>query len=388
MALFTFDLETSVDCKIDGQKQASPHYAGNNVVLAGWKQGLHGDVPQGSGEGLIDGLADVLADCAVTLCGFNIGFDLAYMLRYPRFRQVLVENMANVRVWDVQQAQYLISGQTMTYPSLNAVCELWGLPMKPDKIKGYWDVGMRTEDISKDELAEYVAHDVSVTAHLAKIQADSMSDEMKALCYVKGDDILCTTMMEHVGMNFNMALCGEIADEIQLEVTKCLDKLHYIVKGNTGYEHFQPTKLAECLTFLYGGTFTWNTKVEDGVYKSGLKKGQVKLKNQEQTIKWDGILGNEARKLGLEKYQDSLTDKVLTFLLFAEDPRNIDAGIFLGELAMFRELNKDLSTYYLGYSKLCWEDGTIKPSFQHCSTVTGRLSCTKPNLQNTSTKDS
>jgi hypothetical protein len=37
--LFTLDLETSVNCKDEGRMSGSPHYAGNNVVLAGWSDG-------------------------------------------------------------------------------------------------------------------------------------------------------------------------------------------------------------------------------------------------------------------------------------------------------------------------------------------------------------
>jgi hypothetical protein len=190
--LFTLDLETSVNCKDDGRMSGSPHYAGNHVVLAGWsawdKIKTSGDV-----EDLVLAItAAVKAEPYIVLCGFNISFDLAYLMRVQCFRAMLSRYAQKIRVWDVQQAQYLLSGQAMIYPSLDGCCELYGLPVKPDKIKAYWNSGMRTEDIPLDELTEYLEHDVSVTEQLARLQVKAMDKTMKDLCFIKGDDILCT----------------------------------------------------------------------------------------------------------------------------------------------------------------------------------------------------
>jgi len=382
--LFTLDLETSVDCAVEGQMKASPHHVGNNVVLAGWKSGgqptYTGDV-----TAMLSALSDAFyEDGTVTLCGFNIGFDLAYLFRDERFSAVIKESIHHIRVWDVQQAQYLLSGQTMTYPSLDATSELYGLPVKPDKIKGYWDAGMRTEDIPLDELTEYLIHDVNTTRTIARLQAKAMSKEMLDLCFIKGDDILCTTLMESVGMNFNLDMCGNISDDVRQEVVKAQDKLYWLVRSVSGYEHFQPTKLREVQTVLYGGTFKWDEQEEAGVFKTGLKKGQKKYKKVVREKTFDGILSPVTMAKAKEKFDTSVDDKALQWICDNEDPRNIDVGIFLAELMTFREYHKDVSTYYDGYSRLTWDDGKIRPSFQHCSTRTGRLSCTKPNLQNVS----
>ena len=383
--LFTLDLETSVDCAVEGQMKASPHHVGNNVVLAGWKSGDK-DVGTGTAEDLRMELIDWLYSdqTPIVLCGFNIGFDLAYLLRDKEFSAVISRFLPQMRVWDVQQAQYLISGQTLTYPSLDATSELYGLPVKPDKIKGYWDAGMRTEDIPLDELTEYLIHDVSTTAELARKQVALMSKEMRDLCFIKGDDILCTTLMESVGMNFDLDMCGNISDDVRQEVVKAHDKLHWLVRSVSGYEHFQPTKLREVQTVLYGGTFKWDEQEEAGLFKTGLKKGQKKYKKVVREKTFDGILSPVTMAKAKEKFDTSVDDKALQWICDNEDPRNIDVGIFLAELMTFREYHKDVSTYYDGYSRLTWDDGKIRPSFQHCSTRTGRLSCTKPNLQNVS----
>ena len=382
--LFTLDLETSVNCKDDGRMSGSPHYAGNNVVLAGWSDGngVHTSSTLMQLLHAVDNACD--EHNVVILCGFNIAFDLAYLMRNPYFRDTLTIHRDKIRVWDVQQAQYLLSGQAMIYPSLDGVCELHGLPVKPDKIKAYWNSGMRTEDIPIDELTEYLEHDVGVTEQLARIQVKAMNKTMKDLCFIKGDDILCTTIMENAGMHFDLEKCAEISDELRVSLLEVQEKMHWLVKSETGFEYFTPTKNKEASTVLFGGTFEWDTKVEDGVYKSGIKKGQVKLKKQVNTIDFDGILSPVTKAKAKELFQDSVSDQVLQWILENEHPENWAVGQFIGYLQDFREMHKDLSTYYDGYTKLVWEDGMIRPNFQHCATRTGRQSCTQPNLQNVS----
>jgi DNA polymerase-1 len=85
-----------------------------------------------------------------------------------------------------------------------------------------------------------------------------------------------------------------------------------------------------------------------------------------------------------ELFQDSVSDQVLQWILENENPENWAVGQFIGYLQDFREMHKDLSTYYDGYTKLVWEDGIIRPNYQNCATRTGRQSCTQPNLQNVS----
>ena len=384
--LFTFDLETSVDCKEQGRMSASPHYSGNSIVLAGWKNNITSAYSYGTSSAeLTSELNDFLEmGESVVLCGFNIGFDLAYLLRDEMFRSTVIKYMPQIRVWDVQQAQYLISGQQMKYPSLDECCALYGLPVKPDKIKEYWKNGVRTEDIPKDELAEYLEHDVSVTEQLALLQVKQMSKEMRELCFIKGDDILCTTIMENVGMHFDLGVCAKISDELRNDVLELHQKIVDLVKHESGYEYFTPTKLRDVQTVLYGGEFSWETKEPDGVYKTGMKKGQVKLKKVVHTIKFDGILSTKTQALAKEKFGTAVGDSVLQWIVENEHPENWAVGQFIGYMQNFREWHKDLSTYYDGYSALVWEDGMIRPNFQHCSTGTGRQSCTQPNLQNVS----
>lgn len=382
--LFTLDLETSINCPDENRMSATPHYADNRVVLAGWKSG---DNPVGTGS--VDDLrmelqALVAGHDSIVLCGFNISFDLAYLMRDSQFRALLVDFRDKIRVWDAQQAEYLISGQSWTYPSLDEACRRRGLPVKPDRIKEYWRAGVRTEDIPIQELTEYLEHDVSVTEQLARLQAVDMPKTMRTLCFDKGDDIMCTTIMEHVGMHFDLDKCADISSDLRTEILLVQERLVDLVRSESSYQYFQPTRTKEVQVVLYGGDFEWDEKEEAGVYKTGIKKGQVKHKKVTRTVKFGGILSPKTQAEVKDKFGDSVSDSVFQWIIENEHPENWAVGQFVGYMQNFREWHKDVSTYYDGYSALVWEDGMIRPNFQHCATRTGRQSCTQPNLQNVS----
>lgn len=382
--LFTLDLETSVNCSDENRMSATPHYDGNKVVLSGWADG-DGVYISHNVDDLIRTLEYYCEnEDNIVLCGFNIGFDLAYLLREQWFREVLTRYRNEIRVWDAQQAEYLISGQSWTYPSLDEACRRRGLPVKPDKIKEYWKSGVKTEDIPYAELAEYLEHDVGVTEKLARLQVAEMPERMRQLCFDKGDDILCTTIMEHVGMHFDLDKCADISSDLRTDILDVQAKLVDLVRSEAGYQYFQPTRTKEVQVVLYGGEFEWDEKEESGVYKTGLKKGQVKYKKVTRKLAFDGILSPKTQREVKEKFGDSVSDSVFQWIVEHEHPENWAVGQFVGYMQNFREWHKDVSTYYDGYSALVWEDGMIRPNFQHCATRTGRQSCTQPNLQNVS----
>lgn len=89
----------------------------------------------------LDSLRSSLASCTV-VCGFNLKFDLAWCKR------VGLEIPKNVIVWDLQLAEFIYSGQTLPYDSLDEALARYELPpKKKDLIKEYWDAGVSTEDI-------------------------------------------------------------------------------------------------------------------------------------------------------------------------------------------------------------------------------------------------
>lgn len=61
---------------------------------------------------------------------------------------------------------------------------------------------------------------------------------------------------------------------------------------------------------------------------------------------------------------------------------NNDAIEILELILEIRGLEKEISTYYNSTEENIEQDNTVRANFLHVKTDTGRLSCTKPNLQN------
>ena len=80
------------------------------------------------------------------LVGFNIKFDLHWIRKLGiRFN--------HVRVWDCQLAEFILTGQRNTYPSLDDLASKYGLGSKLDVVKTeYWEKGIDTDQIPEGNL--------------------------------------------------------------------------------------------------------------------------------------------------------------------------------------------------------------------------------------------
>jgi DNA polymerase I-like protein with 3'-5' exonuclease and polymerase domains len=123
------------------------------------------------------------------------------------------------------------------------------------------------------------------------------------------------------------------------------------------------------------------------LFKTGLNKGQIKT-HKVKTVK-------EIKGLGLKPLKEwetkrkgiySTKEEVLQLIASNKDSSNIDALKICELMLKIREIEKQIQTYYTGIEELIYDyDTCIHPSFNHVATDTGRLSCTKPNVQNVPT---
>lgn len=322
------------------------------------------------------------------LCGHNIGFDLKWLLRVGAIE---LEDLQRIRIWDTQQAEYLLSGQAHLYPSLDDCCKEIGLPSKDDKIKEYWKTGVDTFDIPKNELLDYLGRDVMNTWELYRYQMEIFKElpELMTLAQVKMEDILFTTLMEHHGMAFDLSK----ADVHRVELEKLIALTQYLWDDamlSLARDKFIPEEWHPSITsgrdvgiLLFGGEAKWEEEELTGeVFKTGARKGQPKTRKVERTSPVGALstsVPGQANKTGW-KTDDDILQCVMHEHVPGIAPHNV-AKLVLEH----RAYTKELSTYITGYSSMVSPgDMMIHPSINHCSTATGRQSCTKPNLQNVS----
>ena len=251
--------------------------------------------------------------------------------------------------------------------------------MKPDVVKTeYWDKGINTDAIPWDILSEYATHDAQVTYQIYLKQKQALTGAKLMLFKLQCQDLSLLREMEANGIPFDEELCQVRAKEMDDKISTIKTKLSSIyptVPINFGSnDHLS--------AFLYGGVVKEDGKEFVGYYKSGQKSGQPKYKNVviEHTLPrlYTPLKGSEMAKEGNYAVDESTMRKlkgkkgVIDLLL---------------ELSKLEKLN---GTYYKGLIKLReemgWDVGILHGNFNQTTAQTGRLSSSRPNLQNFATE--
>ena len=305
------------------------------------------------------------------LIGFNIKFDLHWLKRYGI-------DFSSCKVWDCQLVHFILTNQQFPYPSLNAVAAYYGIESKLDVVyEEYWSKGIDTPDVPEHILQEYLTQDLYVTQQVYLRQKEALERESQALqnlVAVHNLDLLVLEEMESNGIKFDESRCLELAVELENEI-KTIDS-NLLSHVNIDGFNFNSGDHLSCL--LYGGTINFPRKEVIGVYKTGDRKGQEKLGWVDNFHTFPTLVqpikGSELKKEGF----------------FATDEatlKRLKGSKGLIDMLLTRsELEKRRGTYYAGLPKLReehgWKPNTLHGQLNQCVARTGRLSSSRPNMQN------
>lgn len=362
------DLETSVKCPI-GSNKANPHWPENKIVMGGYGRYDHPIIISKS-------------DCfnwteypkGWLLVGSNIPFDLKYVYRdYEN----LHEQRGNIRVWDCQIAEYLLTRQRTKYASLDQMSTKYGGTVKPSDIKAHWDSGGQTEDIDPAKLEKYLRGDISNTKLVFKAQLkEAVERGMLPLVMAHMDAAMAITEMEYNGIAINKEFVEEQLRVLarKIDISKVGFKEYVLKNSDIPAELINIDSPKSLSLILFGGTVKEDKKELAGYYKNGKPKFK--------TVKVDKAYKGFGRDTtGLEKTVHGWsTDETTLVALFK---MGCPVSTFIDT---YRDLVKNFSTYYLPIYQLTFPDGRIHPNLNQTATETGRLSCTEPNLQNQTDK--
>jgi DNA polymerase I-like protein with 3'-5' exonuclease and polymerase domains len=312
-------------------------------------------------------------DNSEILVGFNIKFDLHWIRKYRL-------NFMDKRIWDCQLVHFILTGQQNPYPSLNSVAEYYGLGSKLDVVATeYWANKIDTPNIPKDILENYLEQDLNLTKQIYFKQLEELKQNpnLIKLISLHNQDLLVLQEMEFNGLLFNEEKSNELANQTEQEVNR-LDEFLFQFHNCPG---FNPSSNDHLSAFLYGGFISLRRRVACGVFKTGSKSGQVKERWEEYQVEFPRLFtplkGSELQKEGFWS-TDEATLKSLKGSWKAREAR---------EILLFRStLEKRLTTYYRGLTNLIkemnWETNVLHGQLNQCVARTGRLSSSKPNLQN------
>jgi DNA polymerase I len=305
------------------------------------------------------------------LVGFNWKYDLGV------FRKLGV-NLHDKPVWDTQLAEFLISHQKWKYPSLNESCGKYGLGGKLDVIaEQYWKNGIQTEDIPWNELSEYASQDAALTLALYHHQVSIMTSSQKRLLKLMCMDLEILQEMEWNGIKFDEELANKRTGEIKEQVREVEEKL-LAIYPNVPISFNSGDNLS---AFLYGGTIVEVVKEHIGFFKTGAKVGAPRYRNVEvlhelprlftplprSELKKPGFYATGADVL-LKLRGNKTTKGILELIQRRTRLTTLLEKTYMGLVRVHDEQN--------------WEPNYLHGQFNQATVATGRLSSSKPNLQN------
>jgi DNA polymerase I-like protein with 3'-5' exonuclease and polymerase domains len=200
--------------------------------------------------------------------------------------------------------------------------------------------------------------------------------QLYALFQIACEDLKILGEMERNGLAYDPDLITKRAAETRIEMEK-VDKQLNSVYPELGLNFGSGDQLS---AFLYGGTIKRIHREPVGVYKTGLKIGEVRYKLTEVEHQLPRLV-EPLPKSELQKEGFYSTDEGTLRKLKGSAARK-----YVPLLLERARLEKLLGTYYEGIPKLVtkmnWEPGYIHGQFNQVVAATGRLSSVKPNLQN------
>ena len=387
MKLLTLDVETTMNAPGELDK-AHPMHPDNHIVLLGTRiTGQPGIQSYTSDQWEINLYEQLNNNDFDFIVGCNISFDLLYM--YKKSEQIK-QQLQNKRLWDIQLAEYLLSGQQSKYPSLDGMSKQYYLPMKDTAVTSYFEKGIGSDRIPLDLLREYLAQDVINTEQIAmsQIQRCTATGQLD-LVISQMEALHCTTEMMFNGLNIDMNYYKDYASTVAVTYAdneqELKDKVATIVMNDELYPLDDVASPTQWSKLLFGGTKKVDTKEVVGLYKNG----KIKTKKVTTEVKTSAFCDVppldewKSEKTG----KVSVDEKVLTVI--EKETKNKEVKEVVTTLLKHRDLTKQLTTYIQGLSKHVINDTsnntyTIHGRLNHVTTSTGRLSSSSPNLQNIS----
>jgi DNA polymerase I-like protein with 3'-5' exonuclease and polymerase domains len=289
-------------------------------------------------------------------------------------------------------AEYIYTGQQSGFKSLNDTLSSYGLPVKKDIVAEYWEQGISTESIPYSVVEEYNNWDVETTRLLYWTQLKLLSERQQSLVYLSGQDLLTLQAAEYAGIKFDVEEADRVLSDNRRVVNDCTKFLAGFLPTFPDGFVFNWDSGDHLSAFLYGGTLTYNhADPEERIYKTGPNKGQTYIRNKwtEFKIVFDQLfLPLEDTEVAKSKDKDNVpkfyqTDEPTLLQLKGRTKTHKEILDALRKRAAHTKIVEMCESVINKMKEKNWVDDYIHGQFNQVAVITGRLSSSGPNLQNT-----
>lgn len=392
MKPIVYDLETSISSGPHGPDFREP---GNDFYTL-----IYGNTPssvvcehntKGFGRQLSSGMIELLAGSDV-IVGHNLCFDLSYVFKSDAIQQFLLRGGT---IWDTQVAEYILTGQQHQYSSLADLQEKYlGQKKKIERVSRLYANGVGADKIVQaknrcprlwGQYEEYCKLDGSTTLEIFKRQYISAKKEnMHHLVQLYQDYLLALINMTTTGIQLDMKSCEQTLTDFNLKHIEYLEQAQELIKplwSNPRLPKFNINSPDHKSAILFGGEIKNVLRTKVGRYKNG----NDKYSNVEHKIWVDGFQLNKNVTRATKKHGVYATDNsVILSIAATSSQERVKKYCELQKEAMMYK--KAAKTYVEAFINLS-VGGVLYPNFNNVATDTGRLSSSKPNMQNVSKRN-
>lgn len=323
-------------------------------------------------------------------CSVIVGFAIKFDIHWLRNRGIHVPS--NVIVWDCQLAEFIYSGQEARYASLADTLDKYGLTRKKkDLVADYWAAGVSTEDIPVSILEEYNIGDVDPTLkELFETQLKLLNEKQIKLVILEGEDLKTLADAEYNGIKFDADKARSKVESLGHSISVYDAYLNSLLPDGIPPGVWNWDSGDHLSVFLYGGTLEFKYVSEVLTYKTGEKAGQPYNRWSTCQVSFSPKF-KPVKNTELKKTKD---DEQATTRFYSTDAptlsqlkskRKEDKEI----LETLRKRSNDIKilemieSIFNKMQEMNWQDNYIHGQFNQNVVITGRLSSSGPNLQNT-----
>ena len=392
MKPIVFDIETSISKGPHGPDFRDPTNDFYTVI--------YGNVPErvvlehkanGFGRMLPDGMLSMLATSDI-IVGHNLCFDLSYIFHLKEIKDFISRGGV---IWDTQVAEYILTAQQHQYSSLADLQEKYlGEKKKIDRISSLYAKGIGADVIVKagnrckrlyNKYEEYCKLDGSTTLEIFKRQyIKSRQESMLTIVQLYQDYLLSLINMTTSGIQLNMVTCEQTLTDFNLKHIEYLEQAQACIKSlwsNSRLPNFNINSPDHKSAILFGGEVKNVLRTRVGLYKNGNEK----YSNVEHKVWVDGfqipkVLTRKTKKEGVYVTDNAVMQQVEAN---TQNPTIKKYCELQKEAMMYKKAAKTYVEAFINLSV----NGILYPNFNNVATTTGRLSSSKPNMQNVSKRN-